>query len=371
MAGKVKQTQKFFIGFIAIGAVTALVINGLMFEQAMVSQDVESSNETLVLSEQKNLFKSLVADKPESTSAETLEYKSQYGELPESLKGTLLHQRLQTDEQGNLRISSDIKRVFDYFLSTIEEEELDVILARIDEYLNYYLQEPALSQSKNILSQYIDLKKALYDFELARSDSLKEMIDSGDLLSDKTRYLALLQEQLEAQSGLRSQYLDAEVYEAFYASEEAYDQYSLARLLVEAEEGLSDEEKSERLAQIDAQTSIELVESRKESGITDELKARVEQVKSNGGGEQEVRAVRVEMFGEEAAERFDALDQERARWQARLDRYLSQRQEILLMEGLSVEERQAQVDTLRSSQFDSREQIRVKVYERKADAERA
>ena len=53
-------------------------------------------------------------------SEEVLPYKSLYGPLPGTLEGTVMQQALVVDEDGNLRISSDLKRVFDFFLSTIE-----------------------------------------------------------------------------------------------------------------------------------------------------------------------------------------------------------------------------------------------------------
>lgn len=363
-----KSVQKSLISGGLIVAAVGFVTFGLLSgepEHVQTSSDSIDANQQSVMGAP---LSQASIKKVEQGVAESLAYESRLGGLPDSLKGTLMHQSLQVDEHGDLRISSDIKRVFDYFLSTIEEEELDVILARIDEYLNHYLDEPALSQSKQVLAQYIELKQALYDFELSRSETLKTIMESGELMADKGRYLQLLKEQLSAQSELRSQHLDAEVYEAFYASEEAYDQYSLARLLVDADKDLSADEKASRLAQIDAQAPSEIIDARKEAQITDDLKARVAQVEQAGGGYEEIRAVRVDMFGTEAADRFDALDQERAQWQARLDSFLEQRQEIMSLEGLSVEERQAQVDILRASQFDSREQIRVKVYERKADA---
>ncbi|KZY40234.1 MULTISPECIES: lipase secretion chaperone [unclassified Oleiphilus] len=358
--------RNFLLGGAGVAAL-AMILSTFVFDEAA---PIHANHLSL---HQDNKISQLEAKPLASNLAEgaqlisTLAYESRLGALPDSLQGTQMQQSLQVDEQGNLRISSDIKRVFDYFLSTIEEEELDVVLARIDEYLSYYLQEPALTQSKQILAQYISLKQALYDYELSRSESIKGMMENGELMADKGRYVALLSEQLNALSEMRAQYLDAEVYEAFYASEEAYDQYTLARLSIDAEKGLSAEEKEQRLAQVDAQAPADIIESRREARITDELNSRVAQIKEEGGGYEEVRAVRVEMFGVEAAERFDTLDQERAQWQARIDSFLDQRQEILLIEGLSAEERQAQVDTLRASQFDSREQIRVKVYERKAD----
>lgn len=368
MAQQLKPFHKGMIVSATLLAVLALATSELVVEEEMLTQNGPESHQSDFAVRVGVHTESLTLTTDNNDSETILAYKSQYGALPDSLQGTLMRQGLQVDEQGNLRISSDIKRVFDYFLSTIEEEELETILARIDEYLSYYLQEPALSQSQQILAQYIELKQALYDFEHSRSESLKELIESGELMADKGRYLTLLQEQLSVQSDLRRQYLEPEINEAFYASEEAYDQYSLARLLVESDESLSVEEKQERLAQIDAQAPRDIIEARKEASITDDLRARTEQVRQNGGGQDEIRSVRVEMFGEEAAERFDALDKERAHWKNRLDGFLVQREEILSMEGLSVEERQAQVDILRESQFDSREQIRVKVYERKADA---
>jgi lipase chaperone LimK len=333
--------------------------------------DVESLSESSNISENSGHIESEYQGALERSvvvsSQGVLPYKSRFGLLPDSLQGTVMQQSLQTDDQGNLRISSDIQRVFDFFLSSIEEEELDIILARIDEYLTHYLQEPALAQSKQILAEYIDLKQALYDFEQSRSSDLKALIDSGELQSNKALYLSLLTEQLKAQSDLRAEYLSAEVYEEFYAEEEAFDQYSLARMMVNSDESLSAEEKAIRLAQVDAEAPSDIVESRQQAQITDTHKQRVAEIKHAGGDASQVREVRVEMFGEEAADRFEALDLERSQWQARIDSYLKMRQDILSTEGLSVEERQVQVDSLRESQFDPREQIRVQVYERNAD----
>lgn len=296
-----------------------------------------------------------------------LPYKSVYGPLPGTLEGTLMQQALVVDEQGNLRISSDLKRVFDYFLSTIEEEPLEVILNRIREYLDFSLDEPALTQAKDIMGQYVAFKTALFDFEEARAESLQDiMIQSGEVKG--AHYLALLKEQLDAQRDLRSLHLGAETHEAFYADQEAYDRYSLARMEVNADKTLTEEEKRARFADIDAQAPADIVESRRASQITDILKEKTQTLKSAGASQQDIKALRTEMLGVEAAERFDVLDQERATWQGRIDSYLQRRQAILANEGLDVVAQQQQIHTLRQNEFDAREQIRLNVYERKADA---
>lgn len=300
-------------------------------------------------------------------SEDVLPYKSQFGSLPGTLEGTVMQQALAVDEQGDLRISNDLKRVYDYFLSTIEEEDLSIIINRIEEYLDYHLDEPALSQAKTNMNQYIALKKALFDFEVERTESIKAIMEqSGDIKGEA--YLTLLKQQLDAQRDLRSLHLSPDTHDAFYGEEEVYDSYSLSRMEVKANKSLSAEEKQIRLAEIDAQAPHEIVESRRESQITDILKEKTQALKDAGASQQDVKALRTEMLGEEAAERFDALDQERANWNSRITDYLKSREAILSNEGLSKEAKQEQINTMRQNDFDLREQIRVGVYERKADA---
>lgn len=306
----------------------------------------------------------LVSDADRGSQQAVLMYQSKFGPLPDSLDGTVMGQALVVDESGHLRISSDIKRVFDFFLSTIEEESLETILARIDEYLQYYLNEPALGEAKQILSQYIDLKKALYNFEVERSASLQDIIEGGLLSENKALYLSLLEQQLEARNALRAQYLSLDVQEVFYAEEQEYDRYTLARMRVVSDDTLTDDEKAQQLADIDSEAPEQLVKARQKNKVTDILKARTAQLREQGADEAEIRQLRTEMLGSEAANRFEALDKERAQWQQRIDSYLKKRQEILASEGLSVQERERQVNLLRSSLFDSREQIRVSTLER-------
>lgn len=324
---------------------------------------------------------SIVSGLPVVSSAETdkepaiklvpsdsvLPYKSAYGPLPSTLEGTIMQQALALDEDGNLRVSSDLKRIFDFFLSTIEEENLEIILKRIEEYLSYSLEEPALGQSLGIMNQYVAFKKALFDFEVERSETLQQIMTQND--ADKgTMYLALLKEQLAAQKDMRSLHMSPEVHQAFYADEEAYDDYSLARMEVSANNALSEAEKQARYAEIDANAPADIVEARAEAQITDILKAKTETLKQQGASQQEIKQLRTDMLGVEAAERFETLDQERADWNQRIESYLQQRQAILENGGLSQDIKESQIHTLKEKSFDERERIRLVVYERRADA---
>jgi lipase chaperone LimK len=298
-------------------------------------------------------------------SNDVLGYNSKFGPLPDSLEGTVMANALVVDEEGNLRISSDIRRVFDYFLSTSNEEPLDVIFSRINEYLEHHLEQPALSQAKDILAGYIDLKKALYDFQIERAELIKQNLDDGHFTGNK---LLLLEEQLLARNELREKFLSEDVYDAFYADEQVFDQYTLDRMKVTSNQLLTENEKQALLLELDNEAPEELVQARNETQISDTLKNRTAMLREQGADDNEIRALRAEMFGEEAAVRFDELDKKRAEWKHRLNQYMTKRSQILSSEGISKEDRQSQINILRANEFDDRESIRVKVFERQADA---
>jgi lipase chaperone LimK len=296
-----------------------------------------------------------------NTTQHMLGYASKYGMLPNSLRGTTLDNALQIDEAGHLIISTNIKDLFDYFLSTISEEDLATILLRIDEYLSHYLQEPALSESKAILAQYVKFKYSLLALEQEMSKDLTQMsqqdkVDGG--------YLSFLRKQMDERNALREQHLDLAVYEAFYEEEQRYDEYTYSKLLVNSDKSLSASERLDKVIEFQNMLPEDVRQSMRETQITDELKIRTEELLAEGGDQQQVRELRREMFGDDAVQRFDELDQERAQWTARTNEYLAQRANILNNQGLAIDELNLQVDSLRASLFDELEQIRVRSLER-------
>jgi lipase chaperone LimK len=300
-----------------------------------------------------------------STTQYVLGYESKHGGLPDSLRGTTIENALLVDAEGHLIISTDIKDLFDYFLSTISEEDLDTILLRIDEYLNHYLQEPALSESKAILVQYVEFKYSLMALEQELGDALALMSQQDKVNGG---YLKFLRKQMDQRNALRVQHLDLAVYEAFYEDEQRYDEYTYLKLLVTSDKSLSANERLEKITEFQLALPENVRKSIRETQITDELKIRTEKLLADGGDQEQVRELRREMFGDEAVQRFDELDQQRAQWQARINTYLIQRANILSNQGLAKDELNMQVDALRASLFDELEQIRVRSIERNAKA---
>jgi lipase chaperone LimK len=349
-----KITTHPLFALLIVAAVSAVTVSFINFNikntsVVVISQPAESTSNSAEV----------------STTQHVLGYESKHGGLPDSLRGTTIENALLVDAEGHLMISTDIKDLFDYFLSTISEEELDTILLRIDEYLNHYLQEPALSESKAILVQYVEFKYSLMALEQELGDALALMSQQDKINGG---YLRFLRKQMDQRNALRVQHLDLAVYEAFYEDEQRYDEYTYSKLLVTSDKSLSASERLEKITEFQRALPEDVRKSIRETQITDELKIRTEKLLAAGGDQEQVRELRREMFGDEAVQRFDELDQQRAQWQARINTYLIQRANILNNQGLAKDELNMQVDALRASLFDELEQIRVRSIERNAKA---
>jgi len=62
--------------------------------------------------------------------------------LPPSFAGTEVDGQFRLDDAGNLLISMDIRRIFDYFLSAYGEERIQTSIARLQAYIRSQLDEP-------------------------------------------------------------------------------------------------------------------------------------------------------------------------------------------------------------------------------------
>lgn len=297
------------------------------------------------------------SDEASSASSKQLPYDSKYGALVKSLKGIYFDRDLAVDDEGNLRVSSDIKDIFDFFFSAIEEEDLDIVLARIDEYLRYKLQEPALSQALAVLHSYVEYKASVMDLELAFSDRIAEFVGSEKQPQMGGAYLSLVQERNEQVKLLRQDHLNAEIHEAFYGEREQYDDYMLKKLQINADASLNQQQKQAAQLLLDAQMPAEFIERRRAANPVAELRNLTQ-----GDGFVEPNDLyqkRVSVVGEPAANRLARLDEERASWNSRYQAYSVQRDAVLNNSGLPRESQIEEVLSLRMRLFDDSERVRV------------
>lgn len=270
--------------------------------------------------------------------------------MPQSLRGTDVDGSFHVDAAGNLIITEDIRRIFDYFLSTIGEEPLASSVMRLRQYISGQLPEPARAQAHTLLSQYLDYKQQLIMLER----------DYPQLAS-----LEALRQRNRQVQALQARMFEPHVQEAFFALESEYNRFTLERMLIRQDPSLSDQAKGQAIDQLRAS----LPQSVQEAVVPQlhiELIEQTEALRTSGAGAEQIRQLRQQVVGAEATARLEQLDQQRAQWQQRLHDYLSEKQRIQSNKGLSELEQQRAIEQLAQERFDQHERLRLNAAEQLA-----
>ncbi|WP_137972702.1 lipase secretion chaperone [Pseudomonas sp. F(2018)] len=264
------------------------------------------------------------------------------GPLPPSLQGTSHGVTLRADAQGNLVLQPDLLHLFDFYLAGREEEGLDKVLTRIHQDLAAQLKGNALDQARDLLSRYVDYRIALQNLPEADSS-----MDAG-----------ALRQRLDALNATRQQYFSAEEYALFFANENAENEYMVQRLALGQQSGLSEEQRQQAVAELELKLPEEVRETRAASTRQGELYATTQAMLERGASAEEIRQVREQALGSEAANALAELDRQQAAWKQRLADYASERNRLRAA-GLSDSELQSAVAELQASRFDELERKRV------------
>lgn len=271
--------------------------------------------------------------------------------LPASLTGTDVDGELKVDANGNLVLDAEVRHLFDYFLSALGEESLPALVARIRAYLRHTLPAAAAAQAEAALDDYLAYREA----QSAMPATGSQAIDTVD-----TDALRAIKAQARE---LRTRYMDPAVASAFYADEDAWDDYALARVDVMRDDALTPVQKAERSAALVDALPPALQESVRAVSLYANLRELSDDWQQRGGTAAELRSIREAAVGPEAADRLEALDAERAAWQRRVDAYLRARDAILAAPGLGAGDKQRQIEQLRAAGFSNEEQLRLGAFE--------
>lgn len=264
------------------------------------------------------------------------------GPLPKSLQGSQHNVRLQVDAQGQLLIDEGVLRLFEFYLAGIEEEGANKVLTRIHRELAAQLQGPALEQARDLLQRYVNYRIALQDLPPS----------SESLQADALR------QRLDALNALRLAYFSAEENQAFFARENAENTYMVQRLALMQQSGLSDAQRQQAITELEAALPAEVREERAEATRDGELYSTVQAMQAQGASAEQIRQVREQALGSEAADRLAELDQQHAAWDKRLGDYASERNRLRAA-GLSSSDLQNAIAELQASRFDELERKRV------------
>ena len=276
--------------------------------------------------------------------------------LPRSLKGTQVDGEIIIDENKQLVVTEGLRRLFDYFLSAIGEEDEAVIFARVERYIRHHTPEPAASQAVAIFGNYVAYLKALPDIEKRYGNLQLQASKSGEL------DLSAIAQQKQEVARLRQQYFDKTTIEAFFGAEDNYDDYSIEMVRINQNEQMSEAQKQaarqdyvSRLPDGAIKTNI------LQQANLNELMARTEQMKAEGASPEVLYNMRRELVGAPAAARLAQVDQQDANFDQRFTQYQTQKQR-LLNQSANPAEAQIQIDQLEQQLFDDAERKRLTGY---------
>lgn len=272
-----------------------------------------------------------------------------------SLAGLPMPYRLLTDANGELIISSDIRELFDFYLSAQIDANLEQLVALIEQALDAQLNGVAREQAQSILLAYLDMKRALYDYEQGQ-------IAHPDFLSSSG--FESMQARWQARERIRQDFLSPEVYEAFYQREQALDTFTMARLTILKDPSLDEAARAQAVLDLVASSPESIKQAHEKSAKLEHLQAFESSLDTQSvDGKRALNELRREHFGEEALARFERLDQARADWQRRLTQYKHEKQKISNQQGLSESDKQVALDRLKEQIFEPPERLRVSAME--------
>jgi len=268
------------------------------------------------------------------------------GPLPASLQGAEHGVRLRMGADGQLLLQEDLLHLFDFYLAAGEEEDLARLLQRIHRDLAAQLQGVALDQARDLLRRYVDYRIALKDLP-----RLERSLDP-----------AQLRQRLAALETMRLAHFSAEEVELFFARQHAEDSYAIQRLEI-TRAGLEPQQLQQALEALDRQLPESLRQARQHSGQHAELYAATQTLQAGGASAEEIRRLREERLGSQAAEALAQLDQQQSQWRERLNAYAEERNRLRAA-GLAERDLEQAIEALQARSFDEQERMRVRALDR-------
>ncbi|MDK9771558.1 lipase secretion chaperone [Vibrio sp. B181a] len=253
----------------------------------------------------------------------------------------LIKAKSQQDTTVDLSSQKDF---FEYSLSSLGEKDLEAIKATVNAGES---QKNALGISSELFDTYLAYKEAL---------SKLEPFEGGSLSLQELKRLddAILAMQ-------RTFFTDEQIAQLF-DEENRLRQLAIDKLAIQA-------------AKLDANTHQQMLEETlaaqpeyiQQSERNNALVLQLNQ--ASGMDAQEKYLTRVDLVGEEGAQRLQALDDKRAAFNTSLDDYLKKRAEILNNDFLGEEEKKLEIAGLREQSFEEKQWRRIEALERIHDSE--
>ncbi len=238
-------------------------------------------------------------------------------------------------------------RLFDYYLTTVGERPISAIQAQVEHDLDGRLAPRAARQAKDLFARYVQFKTALQAQHAAKPTG---------------RSVDVLRAGLRMMLALRATYFTEAESQALFGPQDAEASAALARMAIEQDPALDAQQRRERLAALDARLPANVRAEREAPLAVVHLEEAAQQIRAQGGSEDDVYRMRAAATSPAAANRLADVDRDEAAWKARIAMYQAQRGALLSAPG-SDADRQAAMSDLRNRLFTPEEQRRLAAYE--------
>lgn len=279
------------------------------------------------------------ADRPEdafaatpaapTVSAPSTLAPSAASQAPRALEDTTVDGELVAGADGHFEPTASAIRLFRYFMTANGEWRRERVRAAIGGEIDARLTAPANAEARAFLEQYFRYLDASRSLDPAG-------LDARDLAG-----------RLEQVRDLQRAIFGDALAERLFGPENDQAEAALERIVgrLAPERAAGDGDRGgEPLP--DATRA-----ARERATAPLEGARRVDELRARGADPADVRAERVRRYGEEAAARLEALDDERAEWDARMTAYRSARDAILADPSLDPRRRVDAVHRLREERF--------------------
>ncbi|EGQ9978068.1 lipase chaperone [Vibrio parahaemolyticus] len=249
----------------------------------------------------------------------------------------------QSQHDTAIDISSQ-KDFFEYSLSGLGEHSLEEIQENIEESIS---QQNSLGIDVELFQTYLAYKRALSKLEP---------------LEDTTLSLSQLQRLNEAILNLQLEYFNDQQISQLFDEENRLRQLAIEKLVIKTYEQDSDSQQL-LLNQALSEQPEYIQQSERNNALTRQLDQTA--LLSS----QDKYLARVELVGEEGAQRLQKLDEQRATFETELTNYLEKRADILDDEFLGREQKQLEIANLRKQSFETTLWRRIEALERIHDSQ--
>jgi len=339
------NTLVFITAAVLITAVIGHLIHKKQLDQAVITagayQAPLTSAQIKALTDNQSLLPigQLTDDK------ESNEYTAKTPLIPSSLAGLPLPASFDIDADGHLIINDKILSAFEFYFSALGEEDLPFITTRVNHFLITSLKSPALERAQNIFKNYLGY---LNHLTIIKSEYEHTATSLESLALAKNELLQV-----------REQFFSNEVIQEFWGKSDQYEQYMLALASIKNDSSITLQEEQQAIDNLNTLTPSWLITQQETANKLNDYRIKYQQLKDSGTDSQTLNEFNEQEFGELAAQRLTALQQQRQQWQERVTQYKNELQQLIAL-SLTTEDFNNQRDQLRQIHFNTQETKRIK-----------